>query len=147
VLLSPGPGRPENAGVCPELMASRPGIPILGVCLGHQAIGVAFGGRIVRAGSIMHGKTSEVAHHHAGVLRDIPTPFTAMRYHSLVLDRAGLPSDLQITAWTVDENFEEIMGVQHQELPIYGVQFHPESVGTPLGPQIVKNFLDITGTS
>ena len=146
VIISPGPGKPGGAGISVDLvraLAAR-SCPVLGVCLGHQSIGEAFGGRIVPANRIMHGKTSEVAHHHAGVLRDLPSPLTAMRYHSLVVDRTTLPSDLQITAWTVDDGSgEEIMGVQHQELPIYGVQFHPESVGTPLGQDIVRNFLEL----
>ncbi len=150
VIISPGPGVPRDAGISVELVTAlaQRGVPLLGVCLGHQAIGEAFGGRIVPAERIMHGKTSEVSHHHAGVLRDLPTPFTAMRYHSLVVDRSSMPPDLQITAWTLeDDRGEEIMGLQHQALPIYGVQFHPESVGTPVGYQIVQNFLDMIGPS
>ena len=150
VIISPGPGVPQDAGISIDLVnvAAAQGLPLLGVCLGHQAIGQAFGGHIVPAEQIMHGKTSEVSHHHAGVLRDLPTPFTAMRYHSLVVDRASVPPDLQITAWTLEEmHSEQIMGLQHQTLPIYGVQFHPESVGTPLGHEIVQNFLTVVGSS
>ena len=150
VIISPGPGVPEDAGISLDLVAAlaAQGVPLLGVCLGHQAIGQAFGGRIVAAARIMHGKTSEVSHHHAGVLRDLPTPFTAMRYHSLVVDRGVVPRDLQITAWTLEENHtEQIMGLQHKRLPIYGVQFHPESIGTPTGPKIVENFLALVGPS
>ncbi len=142
VIISPGPGLPKDAGISVDLVsaAAERELPLLGVCLGHQAIGEAFGGRIVSAERIMHGKTSEISHHHAGVLRHLPTPFTAMRYHSLVVERSSVPPDLQITAWTHEE---EIMGLQHQTIPIYGVQFHPESLGTPLGHQIVQNFLNL----
>ena len=150
VIISPGPGVPRDAGISVDLVTAVAGrgVPLLGVCLGHQAIGEAFGGRIVPAERIMHGKTSEVSHHHAGVLRDLPTPFTAMRYHSLVVDRSSVPPDLQITAWTLeDDHGEEIMGLQHKTLPIYGVQFHPESVGTPVGHQIVQTFLELVGPS
>jgi anthranilate synthase component 2 len=150
VIISPGPGVPEDAGISLDLVNALAAqkVPLLGVCLGHQVIGQAFGGRIVAAAQIMHGKTSEVSHHHAGVLRDLPTPFTAMRYHSLVVDRGVVPRDLQITAWTLEENHtEQIMGLQHKRLPIYGVQFHPESIGTPAGPKIVQNFLALVGPS
>jgi anthranilate synthase component II len=149
IIISPGPGRPADAGVSVALvrtMADR--VPILGVCLGHQAIGEALGGRIVAADRLMHGKTSEVAHVGSGVFSGLPSPFVAMRYHSLIVERASLPPDLSVTAWTADRDPEqEIMGLEHRTLPLYGVQFHPESVRTTEGKQLVRNFLEIVRRS
>ena len=143
VLLSPGPCAPEQAGICLELLANAPaGLPILGVCLGHQAIGQAFGGKVVRAKSIMHGKTSPIHHGGKGVFAHMPEPFTATRYHSLAVERASLPGALEITAWTDDG---EIMGLSHKTRPIHGVQFHPESIATEGGHALLANFLDLAG--
>jgi anthranilate synthase component 2 len=142
IVLSPGPGNPENPayfGVCREaILYLGPTVPVLGVCLGHQGIIHAFGGRVVRAPEAVHGKTSQIYHDGAGILRGIPRPFEAMRYHSLVGDAASLPGCLEATAWTGDG---VLMAVQHQTFPIYGVQFHPESIGTPAGKQLLRNFL------
>jgi anthranilate synthase component 2 len=149
IVISPGPGHPRDAGISLDLIrrfAQRQ--PLLGVCLGHQAIGEAFGGRIVPADRLMHGKTSPVAHTGAGVLADLPDPFDAMRYHSLVIEPASLPRDLEVTAWSADRpRGAEIMGVRHRQAPVFGVQFHPESVGTAVGKRILKNFLAIVGAS
>ena len=123
-------------------------IPLLGVCLGHQAIGEAFGGRVIRAPRLMHGKTSEVRHQGQGVLSGLPSPFTAMRYHSLIVEEAGLPAELVATAWSSEPGWDgEMMAMQHTELPIHGVQFHPESIGTPLGKQLLGTFLALAGIS
>ena len=142
VVISPGPGVPAEAGVSVPLVracADR-GIPLLGVCLGHQAIGEAFGGRVVRAQRLMHGKTSEITHEGKGVLAGLPSPFTAMRYHSLVVE--DLPADLEPIAWSADEGWgRELMAARHRRLPIHGVQFHPESIGTPVGKRLLANFL------
>jgi len=140
VVLSPGPGRPESAGICLDLIAQLgPSLPILGVCLGHQSIGQAFGGRVTRAETLMHGKTSEIHHQGAGIFQGLATPFTATRYHSLVVERASLPDCLEVTAWTADGT---IMGLRHRDYPhIQGVQFHPESVLTTLGKPLLQNFL------
>ena len=141
VVVSPGPGEPKDAGISVEMVrecAAR-GLPLLGVCLGHQAIGIAFGGRIARARSIMHGKVSEIEHDGVGVFADVPSPFEATRYHSLVIDEATLPEKLQVTARTADG---EIMGVRHGDGFIEGVQFHPESIMTGAGKQLLGNFLD-----
>lgn len=138
IVISPGPGRPENAGVCVELFRKAPHTPILGVCLGHQAMGVAYGGEVVRAPEPRHGKTSEIRHHGTGVFRDLPDPFLATRYHSLVVRREGLPSELAISAWTEDGL---IMGLEHKTRPHFGVQFHPESYLTARGKDILANFL------
>jgi len=139
IVISPGPGRPADAGITIELIRKLgDSIPILGVCLGHQAIGEAFGGRVIRARGPMHGKTSQVHHDGRTVFSYLPSPLTAMRYHSLVVDRDTLPSCLELSAWTEDN---VIMGFRHRELPIEGVQFHPESVLTEHGKQIIKNFL------
>ena len=145
IVISPGPGRPEGAGISvPLIRALGERRPILGVCLGHQAIGAAFGGRIVPAERLMHGKTSPVAHTGHGVYRGLPSPLTAMRYHSLVVERASLPAAFEVTAWTEDPpDGRQIMGLAHREYPIHGVQFHPESVGTDHGRRIVENFLAI----
>ena len=143
VLLSPGPCTPDQAGVCLDLLAQAPAdLPILGVCLGHQAIGQAFGGEVVRAGSLMHGKTSPVHHDGSGVFESVPDGFTAARYHSLAVRRQTLPKTLRVTAWTEDG---EIMGVVHAERPIHGVQFHPESIATEGGKRLLANFLGMTG--
>ena len=141
ILISPGPGRPEHAGVSCDVIRELGGrIPILGVCLGHQAIGHVYGGRVVRAPSLMHGKTSVVHHHGLGVLRDLPQPFTATRYHSLVIDPETMPAELEVTAETADGI---VMAVRHRELAIEGVQFHPESILTEAGHRLVGNFLNL----
>jgi anthranilate synthase component 2 len=144
IVVSPGPGRPEHAGVTLELIRELAGsIPILGVCLGHQAIGQAFGGKVIRAKEIMHGKTSPIRHRGAGVFAGLADPFEATRYHSLIVERASLPDCLEITAWTEhpDGSFDEIMGLRHKTLPVEGVQFHPESILTPSGHDLLRNFL------
>jgi anthranilate synthase component 2 len=139
ILISPGPGRPENAGVCVELItALGPTTPILGVCLGHQAIGHAFGAAIVHAPRLMHGKTSLIEHDGLSIFSGLPLPFEATRYHSLVIDPQSLPRSLSVTATTGDGS---IMGVRHNHYPIEGIQFHPESVLTVSGPQIITNWL------
>jgi anthranilate synthase component 2 len=145
IVLSPGPCTPNEAGICLELIERLQGrFPILGVCLGHQAMGQAFGGKVVRARQVMHGKTSPIHHQGQGVFSDLPSPFTATRYHSLIVDRAGLPDAFEITAWTQhqDGSMDEIMGLKHKTLPIEGVQFHPESILTEHGHAMLKNFLD-----
>jgi anthranilate synthase component 2 len=140
VILSPGPGRPEDAGCFPELLAILPPqTPVLGVCLGHQALGIAAGGVVERAAPV-HGKASLVHHEGAGILAGVPNPFEAGRYHSLVVRREGLPSDLDLTAWSDDGL---VMAAQHRTLPRFGVQFHPESILTPDGPTIIRNFLTL----
>ena len=145
IVLSPGPCTPNEAGVSLAVIQRFAGkIPLLGVCLGHQSIGQAFGGRIVRAQAIMHGKTSPIHHADAGVFRGLPNPFEATRYHSLVIDRETLPECLDVTAWTqtADGAREEIMGVRHKTLPVEGVQFHPESILTRHGHDLLRNFLE-----
>ena len=143
VLLSPGPCTPDEAGICLDLLRQAPrDLPILGVCLGHQAMGQAEGGKVIRAQTLMHGKTDSITHTGQGVFKDIPSPFTATRYHSLAIERASLPNTLQVTAWTADG---EIMGVQHTSRPLYGVQFHPESIATQYGHEMLGNFLDLAG--
>ncbi len=141
VVISPGPGEPSGAGISVEVVraCAERGIPLLGVCLGHQSIAVAFGGRIVRAATIMHGKVSSIEHDGRGLFEGIPSPFEATRYHSLVIDRASLPKGLEISARSSDG---EIMGVRHLELPIDGVQFHPESIMTGQGKPLLQRFLD-----
>ena len=144
IVLSPGPCTPNEAGVSLATIAAFAGeIPIFGVCLGHQTIGQAFGGHIVRAGHVMHGKTSAVHHHGQGVFAGLPNPFTVVRYHSLVIEKATLPDGLEITAWTETPagELDEIMGVRHQTLPVEGVQFHPESILTEHGHALLRNFL------
>ncbi len=144
IVISPGPCTPKEAGISVDVVKNFYNrIPMLGVCLGHQSIGVAFGGRIVRAKRLMHGKTSEIFHTGEGVFRDIPSPFVAVRYHSLVIDRKSFPNVLKIIAWSEDD---EIMGIQHREYPVFGVQFHPESVLSEHGMDILKNFLEIIET-
>ena len=140
IVISPGPCTPNEAGISLELIEAFKGkIPILGVCLGHQSIGQAFGGKIVHAQTIMHGKTSKISHNNKGVFKGIKNPFIATRYHSLVIERESLPNCFDITAWT-DDN--EIMGIKHKELAIEGVQFHPESILSEHGHDLLKNFLD-----
>ena len=145
ILLSPGPCSPNEAGVCLPILATAPEtLPIFGVCLGHQAMGQAFGGEVVRAKTLMHGKTSPIHHGGAGVFRDLPSPFTATRYHSLAVRRETLPDVLEVTSWTEDG---EIMGLSHRTRPIHGVQFHPESIATEHGHDLLANFLDIANVT
>ncbi len=140
IILSPGPGTPEDSGVCRQVLETMSRtIPTLGVCLGHQTICLAFGGEVVRAPHLMHGKTSQIHHKKSGIFTGIPTPFTATRYHSLVADRESLPDELEITASSLDDGY--VMGVRHTRFPIEGVQFHPESVLSPEGDRIIRNFL------
>jgi anthranilate synthase component 2 len=144
LLISPGPGNPEDPayfGICRKaILELSTSMPVLGVCLGHQGIFSAFGGRIIRAREVMHGKTSLIRHQGKGILKGLPETMTVMRYHSLIGDPGTLPECLEVTA-TTDDGI--IMGVQHRELPVYGVQFHPESIGTPLGKQLLQNFLEL----
>jgi anthranilate synthase component 2 len=140
IVLSPGPGRPEDAGVCIELLRKRPQMPLLGVCLGHQALGVAFGARVDRAPRLMHGKTSPVRHEDLGIFAGLPNPFEATRYHSLEVKEGTLPAELEPLAWADDGT---LMGMRHRELPYWGVQFHPESVLTGAGAHLLGNFLDL----
>ena len=145
IVISPGPCTPDLAGVSLQVLEQLSGTaPILGVCLGHQSIGQAFGGKVIRAKTIMHGKTSSIHHHGAGVFAGLPTPFQATRYHSLVVEKQSLPDCLEITAWTehADGSFDEIMGLQHKTLPVHGVQFHPESILTEHGHAQLRNVLD-----
>jgi anthranilate synthase component II len=145
IVVSPGPCTPNEAGISLELIARLGGsVPILGVCLGHQSLGQAYGGEVVRARTIMHGKTSPIVHAGRGVFRGLPQPFEATRYHSLVVRRETLPDCLEITAWTEDAEggFDEIMGLRHRELPVEGVQFHPESILTAAGKDLLRNFLE-----
>ena len=145
IVISPGPCTPNEAGVSLELI-ERLGssTPILGVCLGHQSIGQVYGGKVIRAGQIMHGKTSRIRHEGRGVFAGLPDAYEATRYHSLVVERASLPDALEITAWTENEDgsFEEIMGLRHRRFPVEGVQFHPESILTEHGHALLKNFLE-----
>ncbi len=145
LVISPGPCTPTEAGISVEAIRHFAGkIPILGVCLGHQSIGQAFGGDIIRAKAVMHGKTSPVYHHNIGCFNGLPNPVQTTRYHSLVIAQDSLPDCLEVTSWTKDDNgqIDEIMGVRHRELPIEGVQFHPESILTEQGHQMLKNFLE-----
>lgn len=143
IVISPGPCTPNEAGIsmaCIERFAGV--IPILGICLGHQSIGQVFGGKVVRAKAVMHGKTSAIHHNQSGVFRDLASPFTATRYHSLVVEQSSLPDCLEITAWTeTDGQLEEIMGLRHRELAVEGVQFHPESILSEHGHAVLQNFL------
>ena len=144
IVISPGPGTPDQAGITLDLIREIAGtLPILGVCLGHQAIGQAFGGKVIRAKEIMHGKTSPIRHRNAGVFAALSDPFEATRYHSLVVERASLPNCLEITAWTQTESGEldEIMGLRHKALAVEGVQFHPESILTRSGHDLLRNFI------
>lgn len=140
IVLSPGPCGPEQAGICLDLIkqAAATKVPLLGVCLGHQSIGHAFGGKVVRAPMPMHGKISQIKHENRSVFRGLPSPFKATRYHSLIVEKASWPATLEITATTDDDM---VMGLQHKELPIHGVQFHPESIATEHGHAMLKNFL------
>ncbi len=142
LLVSPGPGRPEAAGLSNDaiLDCARRGVPVLGVCLGHQCIGHVYGGEIVRAPQVMHGKTSVISHDGAGVFAGLPDPFRATRYHSLVVDRASVPAELVVTAESEDGT---VMGLRHRDLPVEGVQFHPESILTESGHELLRNFLDV----
>jgi anthranilate synthase component 2 len=143
VLLSPGPCTPNEAGICLPLLGAAPDdLPILGVCLGHQALGQAYGGDVVRAKTLMHGKTSQIRHEGKGLFAGLPEGFTATRYHSLSVARDSLPAVLEITAWADDG---EIMGLQHRTRPVFGVQFHPESIATQGGHDLLGNFLDLAG--
>lgn len=146
IVISPGPGTPDDAAVSLDVLRELSGeVPILGVCLGHQALGQVFGGRVVRAKQIMHGKTSPVHHRGQGVFAGLPNPFEATRYHSLVVEQASLPACLEVTAWTenADGSIDEIMGLRHKTLPVEGVQFHPESVLTAHGYNLLRNFLGL----
>ena len=141
IVISPGPGRPGDAGISNDLITKFAGkIPILGVCLGHQCVGEVFGGEVVRAARLMHGKTSRIYHTRTTLFKGLPRPFDATRYHSLILKRESCPSILRVTAWTSDR---EIMGIQHRRLPVYGVQFHPESILTSAGKDLLQNFLTL----
>ena len=146
IVLSPGPCDPDQAGVCLAMTqaAAETRTPLLGVCLGHQTIGQAFGGRVVRAGDIVHGKMGTMHHRGTGVFAGLPSPFLATRYHSLVVERASLPDALEVTAELEDGT---IMGLQHRELPIHGVQFHPESIRSEHGHRMLRNFLDLAGVA
>ena len=141
IVISPGPGTPQSAGITISMIERfHHKVPILGVCLGHQAIGAAFGGRVLHAARIMHGKTSEISHDGKGVFRDLPDPITATRYHSLAVERKSLPSCLEVSAEAEDG---EIMGLRHREYPVEGIQFHPESILTKEGMNILRNFLNL----
>lgn len=139
IIISPGPCDPDRAGICLDVVKQNKSTPILGVCLGHQTIGQAYGGKVIRAAEPMHGKTSLVKHTDKGVFAGLKNPFIATRYHSLIVERSSLPADLEITA----ETDGIIMGLQHKTLPVHGVQFHPESIASEEGHKILKNFLDI----
>jgi anthranilate synthase component 2 len=145
IILSPGPCAPDQAGICLKLirLCAERRVPILGVCLGHQAIGQEFGGKVIRAPQPMHGKVSPVTHDSSGVFAGLPSPFNATRYHSLIVERSSLPADLKVTAQTADGL---IMGLAHKTLPVHGVQFHPESIASEYGHEILRNFLDLAGT-
>ena len=145
IVVSPGPGTPDEAGVSLQVIERLgPRVPVLGVCLGHQSIGQVYGGQVIRAGNIMHGKTSPIRHEGKGVFAGLPDGYTATRYHSLVVDKDRLPDALEVTAWTEndDGSIEEVMGLRHREYPVEGVQFHPESILTEHGHAMLKNFLD-----
>jgi anthranilate synthase/aminodeoxychorismate synthase-like glutamine amidotransferase len=147
LVISPGPGRPEQAGVTLSALEQFIGkLPILGVCLGHQAIGQVLGGSVCQADEILHGKTSSIQHTNSPLFAEVPNPFVATRYHSLVLDKTTLPTDLRVTAWTQHKPHQEVMAIEHNTLPVAGVQFHPESLLTHYGHQILKNFL-LTSTT
>ena len=143
LVISPGPCTPKEAGISVAAIKNLAGrLPILGICLGHQSIGAAFGGRISRAGQIMHGKTSQISHNNQDLFKGIPNPFEATRYHSLVIERDSLPTCLEVTATALND--QEIMGIKHRELPVWGIQFHPESILTKSGMKILDNFLQLT---
>lgn len=141
IVISPGPGRPAEAGISEEVIKEfGPKIPLLGVCLGHQGIGEAFGGKVIRADKLMHGKTSKIYHNDNPLFKGLSNPFEATRYHSLIVEKKSLPGVFQITAWTKDD---EIMGIAHKNFPVWGVQFHPESILTKEGKQLLKNFINL----
>jgi len=142
IVVSPGPCSPNEAGISIPVIKHFAGkVPILGVCLGHQAIGAAFGGNVIRSASLMHGKTSSIHHDGKGLFKGLPNPFEATRYHSLIVERSTLPACLEVTAWVIEG---EIMGMRHRELPLWGVQFHPESILTVQGMDILRNFLEMS---
>jgi anthranilate synthase/aminodeoxychorismate synthase-like glutamine amidotransferase len=147
IVISPGPCTPQDAGISIDLIRHFGGkVPILGVCLGHQAIGAAFGGRVVRAPHLMHGKTSAVVHDNQSIFQGLPMPMTATRYHSLIVEEKNLPAELEVSAWTTEKDGSRtIMGLRHREFPVEGVQFHPESVLTDSGKKLVENFLALGG--
>jgi anthranilate synthase/aminodeoxychorismate synthase-like glutamine amidotransferase len=147
IVISPGPCTPQDAGISIDLIRHFGGkVPILGVCLGHQAIGAAFGGRVVRAPHLMHGKTSAVVHDNQSIFQGLPMPMTATRYHSLIVQEKNLPAELEVSAWTTEKDGSRtIMGLRHREFPVEGVQFHPESVLTDSGKKLVENFLALGG--
>jgi anthranilate synthase/aminodeoxychorismate synthase-like glutamine amidotransferase len=149
IIISPGPCTPREAGISVPLVRAAAGrVPLLGVCLGHQAIGDAFGGAVVRADRIMHGKTTDVAHYGRDLFAGLPSPLRVMRYHSLVVSPRGFPAELEVTAWSADRPAgAEIMALRHRTLPVFGVQFHPESIGTSEGRKLLANFLEIAGIS
>jgi anthranilate synthase/aminodeoxychorismate synthase-like glutamine amidotransferase len=149
IIVSPGPCTPREAGISVPLIRAAAGrVPLLGVCLGHQAIGEAFGGTVVRADRIMHGKTTDVVHDGRGVFVGLPSPLRAMRYHSLVVSPGDFPRELEVTGWSADRPAgEEIMALRHREYPIFGVQFHPESIATERGKKLLQNFLELTRIS
>ena len=149
IIVSPGPCTPREAGISVALIRAAAGrVPVLGVCLGHQAIGDAFGGAVVRADRIMHGKTTDVIHNGRDLFAGLPSPLRAMRYHSLVVSPSGLPAELEVTAWSADRPpGTEIMGLRHRSFPVFGVQFHPESIGTVEGKRMLANFLEVAGVS
>jgi anthranilate synthase component II len=143
VVISPGPCTPAEAGICTDLVRELgPEMPILGVCLGHQCIGEAYGGHVIRAPRVMHGKLSQVLHDGRGVFAGLPNPLTATRYHSLVVEEATLPAQLEVTAWTEADGGRVVMGVRHREFPVEGVQFHPESILTEAGHDLLRNFVE-----
>lgn len=145
IVISPGPCTPNEAGVSVEVIRRLgASTPILGVCLGHQAIGAAYGGEVVRARRIMHGKTSPIAHRAEGIFQGVPTPFTVARYHSLVIEPSSMPDELEVIAWTAEPGFEdEVQAVRHRSHPVWGVQFHPESVASEHGHALIRNFLSL----
>ncbi len=146
IVISPGPCTPNEGGISLDVIENFKGkIHILGICLGHQCIGQAFGGRVVHAKQIMHGKTSDIHHNNTDVFKGLTKPFTATRYHSLVIEQESLPDELEVTAWTTSEDgsIDEIMGLRHKEYQVYGMQFHPESILTAHGHDLLKNFLDL----
>ncbi|HYL28496.1 MAG TPA: aminodeoxychorismate/anthranilate synthase component II [Gemmatimonadales bacterium] len=149
IIVSPGPCTPREAGISVPLVRAAAGrVPVLGVCLGHQAIGDAFGGAVVRADRIMHGKTTDVVHHGRDLFAGLPSPLRVMRYHSLVVSPQGFPAELEVTAWSADRPpGSEIMALRHRSLPVFGVQFHPESIGTSEGRKLLANFLELAGVS
>ncbi len=149
IIVSPGPCTPREAGISVPLVRAAAGrVPVLGVCLGHQAIGAAFGGAVVRADRIMHGKTTDVVHHGRDLFAGLPSPLRVMRYHSLVVSPQGFPAELEVTAWSADRPpRSEIMALRHRSLPVFGVQFHPESIGTSEGRKLLANFLELAGVS